>query len=258
MTGSVEKELRARRDSGRKLVMPYVTAGIIDGWVDVIRAYADAGADGVEVGLPFSDPVMDGPTIQEANNAALARGANPMRIFTELRDLDVEIPLVVMGYYNLAFRAGLDRFAAEASAAGIGGAILPDAPLEEIGPWLEAAEPAGIETVMLAAPNSTDERLERLCAASQGFVYGVNLLGVTGERASVAGSAESLARRLKKLTDLPVVMGFGISGPEQAAAVAEHSDGVIVASAIMRILLDGGDAADAGDFVSGLRRAVDA
>ncbi len=250
--------LRKRRDAGRKLLVPYVTGGIRSDWVEIIEAYADAGADAVEVGIPFSDPVMDGPTIQAASEVALGRGTTPLSIFSDLRDLDVDIPLVAMSYYNIPFRTGLERFAAEAVVAHISGAILPDAPLEEIGDWLGVAGPAGIETVMLAAPNSTDARLERLCAASEGFVYGVNLLGVTGERTSVAGSAGSLAGRLKAMTDLPVIMGFGISTPEQAVDVAEASDGVIVASAIMRLLLDGGDIAEAGDFVGRMRAALDA
>ncbi|HUW03638.1 MAG TPA: tryptophan synthase subunit alpha [Acidimicrobiales bacterium] len=255
---SLGPHLRERRDSGRKLLVPYVTGGIVEDWVEIIEAYADAGADAVEVGIPFSDPVMDGPTIQEASEVALRRGTTPMSIFSDLRDLDVDIPLVAMSYYNIAFRSGLERFAAEAAAAHISGAILPDAPLEEIGDWLDVARPAGIETVMLAAPNSTDERLARLCATSEGFVYGVNLLGVTGERTSVAGSAGALAGRLKALTDLPVIMGFGISTPEQAVDVASASDGVIVASAIMRLLLDGGDIADAGEVVGRIRTALDA
>lgn len=256
--GTLEKHLRARRDSGRKLLMPYVSGGITDDWLDVIRAYDDAGADAVEVGIPFSDPVMDGPTIQAANDQALRRGATPVGILSELRGLDVSIPLIAMTYANIPFRMGYGRFVEELSLAGVHGAIVPDVPLEELDPWEEAVGDADIDTVMLASPISGDERLEQLTARSRGFVYGVNVLGVTGERADVGSWTADLAGRLKRVTDLPVVMGFGISSPETAAAAAAPSDGVIVASAIMRLLLDGGSAVDAGAFVARLRDAIDA
>jgi tryptophan synthase alpha chain len=255
--GTLEKHLRARRDSGRKLLMPYVTGGITDDWLDVIRAYDDAGADGVEVGIPFSDPVMDGPTIQAANDQALRGGATPIGILSELQGLDVSIPLIVMTYANVPFRMGYERFVDECTRAGVHGAIIPDVPLEEMDAWEDAVGDADLDTVMLASPISSDERLARLSARSKGFVYGVNVLGVTGERSDVGVWTADLAGRLKQVTDLPVVMGFGISTPETAAAAAAPSDGVIVASAIMRLLLDGGSALEAGAFVADLRRAID-
>lgn len=255
--GTLEKHLRARRDSGRKLLMPYVSGGITDDWLDVIRAYDDAGADAVEVGIPFSDPVMDGPTIQAANDQALRRGATPISILSELQGLDVSIPLIAMTYANIPYRMGYRRFVEELGRAGVHGAIIPDVPLEELDPWEEAVGDADVDTVMLASPISSDERLRRLTARSRGFVYGVNVLGVTGERADVGAWTADLAGRLKQVTDLPVVMGFGISSPETAAAAAAPSDGVIVASAIMRLLLDGGSALDAGAFVARLRDAID-
>ena len=255
--GTLEKHLRTRRDSGRKLLMPYVTGGITDDWLDVIRAYDDAGADAVEVNIPFSDPVMDGPTIQAASDAALRRGTTPRTVLSELQGLDVSIPLIVMTYANIPFRMGYRRFVEECGQAGIHGAILPDIPLEELDPWEEAVGDADLDTVQLASPISSDERLQRLCARSRGLVYGVNVLGVTGERADVGHWTAELAGRLKQVTDLPVVMGFGISSPETAVAAAAPSDGVIVASAIMRILLDGGSAVEAGEFVRTLRDALD-
>ena len=179
--GALEARLRARRDAGRKLLAPYVTAGL-DQWLDVVRAFAASGADVIEIGIPFSDPVMDGPTIQAASERALATGANLPEILSGLRDVDVDVPLVVMTYFNLVFHLGVERFAAEAVAAGVSGVILPDVPLEEMGEWEPAALDAGLETVMLASPITPDDRLAKLCARSKGFVYGVNLLGVTGER----------------------------------------------------------------------------
>jgi tryptophan synthase alpha chain len=256
--GTLEKHLRERRDGGAKLLMPYVTGGITEDWLDVIRAYDDAGADAVEIGIPFSDPVMDGPTIQAANDRALRGGATPVGILSELEGLDVSIPLIAMTYANVPFRMGYERFVDECARAGVHGAIVPDVPLEELDEWEQAVGDADLDTVMLASPISTDERLAKLSARSKGFVYGVNVLGVTGERADVGSWTADLAGRLKQVTDLPVVMGFGISSAETAAAAAVPSDGVIVASAIMRLLLDGGSALDAGAFVGGLRRALDA
>lgn len=255
--GTLEKHLRERRDSGRKLLLPYVSGGVSDDWLDIIRAYDDAGADAIEVGIPFSDPVMDGPTIQAASDRALSRGTTPMTILSELRDLDVSTPLIAMTYANIPFRMGFDRFVDECGTAGIHGAIIPDVPMEELAPWEEAVGDADLDTVMLASPISDDDRLERLVSRSRGFVYGVNVLGVTGERADLGDWSAKLAGRLKAVTDLPVVMGFGISTPENAVVASAASDGVVVASAIMRIVLDGGTAVEAGDFVATLRTALD-
>ena len=254
----LEAHLRARRDAGRKLLVPYVTGGLGVDWPDVVRACAAAGADAVEVGIPFSDPVMDGPTIQAASEAALEQGTDLDQILDQLRSIDAGVPLVVMTYANLVFHKGYARFAAEAVAAGVSGIILPDVPLEEMGEWEPYAVKAGMETVMLASPLTPEERLVRLCERSKGYVYGVNLLGVTGERASVTDVATTLARRLKATTDLPVVMGFGISTPEQARDLAVHADGVIVGSALMRLRLDGASPEQIGAKVADLRAALDA
>src|SRR3954469_3923424 len=197
---SLEAALRAGRAAGRKLLVPYITGGV-DGWEDAIRAAALAGADAVEVGIPFSDPVLDGPVIQLASQKALAAGATPAGIVDALSRLDAGIPMVVMTYYNLVFRAGHERFARSLAAAGVSGAIVRDLPLEEAGPWCEAADAAGVETVMLAAPTAPDDRLPRICARARGFVYAVGLLGVTGERAALATTATAMAARVKAVTD---------------------------------------------------------
>jgi tryptophan synthase alpha chain len=254
----LEAHLRAQRDAGRKLLVPYVTGGLGDDWLDVVRACADGGADAVEIGIPFSDPVMDGPTIQAASERALEAGANPDQILDQLRSVDAGVPLVAMTYVNLPFHKGYERFAAEATAAGVSGVILPDLPLEEMGEWEPHALAAGMETVLLASPITPDERLVTLCERSKGYIYGVNLLGVTGERAALSDVSTDLAKRLKAVTDLPVIMGFGISGPDQARSVAEHADGVIVGSALMRLRLDGAGPEELGTFVAGLRSALDA
>lgn len=253
----VESTLRAARDNGRKLLVTYVTGGLGDDWTVALQAMAAAGADLVEIGIPFSDPVMDGPTIQEASVRALGSGATITSILDQTAAVEAGIPLVAMTYYNLVYRAGHHRFASLLAGAGVRGAIVPDLPLDESGEWESEAAAAGVETVMLAAPVTPDDRLEVICRRARGFVYGVNLMGVTGERDTLAGSASVLARRLKTLTDKPVVMGFGISTPEQAVAAAADSDGVVVASALMRLLLDGKGPAAVGEAVSKLRSALD-
>jgi tryptophan synthase alpha chain len=255
---AVEAALRAGRDAGRKLLVPYVTGGLEGCWVDALEAMVSAGADAVEVGIPFSDPVMDGPTIQEASVRALQLGATPVGILAELDHVDVPVPLIAMTYYNIVFRAGHRRFAHSLVDVGVRGAIIPDVPLEELGDWWRAAEDADVETILLAAPVTPDDRMAELCRRSRGFVYGVNLMGVTGERAVLAESAAVLAKRLKDMTDKPVLMGFGVSTPEQAVEAASIADGVIVASALMRTLLNGGSAEQVGDQVAALRAALDA
>jgi tryptophan synthase alpha chain len=254
----VEASLRAGRDAGRKLLVPYVTGGFGSRWPDVLAAMVSAGADAVEVGIPFSDPVMDGPTIQEASVRALQLGATPVSILAELSRVPVEVPLVAMTYYNIVFRGGHRRFAHSLTDAGVRGVIIPDLPLEELGEWWPAADDAGVETVLLAAPVTPDDRMAELCRKSRGFVYGVNVMGVTGERVALAESAAVLAKRLKDMTDKPVLMGFGVSTPEQAVEAASAADGVIVASALMRTLLEGGSVDQVGDQVAAMRAALDA
>ena len=217
-----------------------------------MAAVAAAGADAVEVGIPFSDPVMDGPTIQEASTRALAQGATPGSVVAALGEV------VVMTYYNVVFRGGHRRFARSLVEHGVAGAIVPDLPLDEFGDWGRAADDAGVETILLAAPTTPDDRLADIAARCRGWVYGVGLMGVTGERVSLAASAATMAKRLKAVTDLPVLIGVGVSTPEQAVEVCAEADGVIVGSALVRRLLDGGGPEAAAAFVAELRAALDA
>jgi tryptophan synthase alpha chain len=253
----LEEQLRSRRAAGRKLLVPYVTAGLDDQWADVVRAVADAGADAIELGIPFSDPVMDGPVIQEASTRALARGVTPLGLLDEVAGLDAGVPLAVMLYYNLVYRAGHERFAASLARAGVAACIVPDLPLEESGPWCDAADAAGVETVMLASPTAPEERLPRICARARGFVYAVGLLGVTGERAALAGTAVELAGRLKRVTDKPVLVGVGVSNAAQAVQASQVADGVVIGSALVRRLLEGGGPLAAEAFVGEVRAALD-
>lgn len=257
MTWALESALREKRGQGRKLLAPYVTGGIGDDWTDVVRAIADAGADAIEIGIPFSDPVMDGPTIQAASQRALDRKTTPGSILDELADVDAGVPLVAMTYYNLIFRSGHERFAQLLARAGVAGVIVPDLPLEESAGWEAAAAAAGVETVLLAAPITPDDRLREICERAHGFVYAVSRMGITGERESLADSAAVIAGRVKKATDKPVLVGFGVSTPEQAADVCRVADGVVVASALMRRLLDGGGVDDVASLVADMRAAID-
>lgn len=253
----LEEALRARRAAGAKLLVPYVTGGLGSDWLDVVRAVVDAGADAVEIGIPFSDPVMDGRTVQEASQRALDIGATPAGIIAEAASLDVEVPLVVMTYYNPVHHAGHERFAASLAGAGIDGAIVPDLPLDELDGWSDAADREGVETVLLAAPTTPPDRLGAICARSRGFVYGVSLLGVTGERAQLATRAGEMGQRLKAVTDLPVLLGVGISTAAQAVEASQDADGVIVGSALIARLLRGEGPEGAHAFVRELREALD-
>ena len=255
--GAFEAALRKRRESGGKILVPYITGGLGDDWIETLHAVAEAGADAIEIGIPFSDPVMDGPVIQEANDLSLSSGSTPHSILNELRNADVEVPLAVMTYYNIAFRAGDVRFAQDLVEAGVSAAILPDVPLEETGSWTAAADDAGIETILLAAPTAPDERLPLICARSRGFVYGVGLLGVTGVRAELASSAMDIAGRLKAVTEKPVLVGVGVGTPEQAVEVSQVSDGVVVGSAIVRQMLTGDGPESVGALVKQFRDALD-
>ncbi len=251
----MEAQFRAARAAGRKLLVPYVTGGY-PGWEDAVRAAAAAGADGLEIGIPFSDPVMDGPMIQRASQVALDAGATPPSILDAAAGLDVGIPLSVMTYYNLVHHDGHRRFAGRLVAAGIEACILPDLPLEESEPWCAAADDAGVETVMLAAPTAPDDRLPRVAARSRGFIYAVGLLGVTGERSSLAASATALAARLKAITDLPVLVGVGVSNAEQARQVCQVADGVVQGASVVRRLVESGPDA-VGAYVAEVRAAID-
>lgn len=253
--GRIDDEFRAKRAAGRKLLVPYITGGY-PGWQDAIRAAAANGADAVEIGVPFSDPVMDGPVIQAASQAALEGGATPASILDAVPTLDIDIPLLVMTYYNLVHHEGHRRFAHRLLEAGVSGCILPDLPLEESEPWCRAADHEGVETVMLAAPTAPDERLPRVAARARGFIYSVGLLGVTGERDTLASTATDLAARLKAITDVPVLVGVGVSDAEQAYQATRVADGVIQGASVVRRLIESGPDA-VGEYVAEVRASID-
>jgi len=253
----LERELRAAKERGRKLLIPYVMGGMTEDWTQSLAAIVDAGADAVEVGLPFSDPMIDGPVIQEAALRALGRGVVPDEVLDDVARADVGVPIVVMTYYNLVFRAGHRRMARTMAESGVGGAIIPDLSVEELGPWAKEADAAGIDTVLLVAPSSPPDRVERICARARGFVYAVARMGVTGERAEIGADAVKVVERIRQCTDMPVCVGIGVSTPEQAAEVCQVADGVVVGSALVRRLLAGEGSEGAAAFVRSLREAID-
>jgi len=255
---SLEAELRAKRNGGRKLLMPYVTAGIIPDWLELVEAVIQAGADAVKIGIPFSDPAMDGPTIQEASVQALNNGMTPAGALSALETRTFGVPLLAMTYYNLVFRYGHERFAADLARAGVSATILPDLPIELAGDWIATAAGHGIENVLLVAPVTSDDRLAMLAEKTAGFLYSVSTMGTTGERNELDNAAAVLSARVKAVSDIPVVVGFGISTPEHAVAASRSSDGVITASALMRRILDGASVDEAATLIRDMRAALDA
>ena len=256
--GVLESALRARRDAGHKLLVPYITGGLDDEWLLVLEALAGAGADAIEVGIPFSDPMIDGAVIQESSLRSLARGTTPEGVLADLSRVDVGVPIVVMTYYNLIYRAGHARIAGDMHQSGVSGAIIPDLPLEEVGDWARAADAEDVATVLLVAPSTPDERIAAICERTRGFVYAVGRMGVTGEQATLADSARQVAARIQTHTDLPVCVGIGVSNPDQARTVCEVADGVVVGSALVRRILEGAGPEGAAEFVGSLRAAIDA
>lgn len=255
--GRIETEFRAKREAGRKLLVPFLTGGLSADWVDCVRAAAAAGADAIEIGIPFSDPVMDGPVIQAASVKALERGATPMSVLNEIATAEVDIPLVIMTSYNLAYRAGHTRFVRMLAEHGIAGTILPDLQLDEAQEWADLAGANGIENILLAAPTTPADRMRSICERSRGWVYGVGTMGVTGERATLAATAGEIATRLKATTDRPILVGVGVSNADQAVEVATVADGVIVGASVVRRLLEGQGPEGVSRYIGELRSGLD-
>jgi tryptophan synthase alpha chain len=239
----LEARLAEVRAEGRAALVAYGVAGFPDLSVslEAFRAMAEAGADVLEVGPPYSDPLIDGPVIQDAVRAALERGTRLDDVLALVGELSASVaaPVVLLVYYNLVAHRGPERFARELAAAGACGAVVPDLPPEEAGEWLAASAAAGVAPVFLAAPTSTEARLAALSAAGRGFVYAQASLGVTGLRASLAAGIDELVARVRAHTDRPVCVGIGVSDAEQAATVARFADGVIVGTALVRRRQDG-------------------
>jgi len=240
----VEATLDACRNEGRAALIAYLPVGFpsLDESIEAAVALVENGADIVELGLPYSDPVMDGLVIQEATQTALANGFRLSDAFTALRAITerVSAPILVMTYWNPVVQYGVDRFAADLAAAGGSGLITPDLIPDEAAEWLEASERHNLDRVFLAAPSSTPERLASAVAASRGFVYAVSTMGITGERADVDAAAHGLVDRLREAGATHVGVGIGISTSEQVREVQGYAEGAIVGSVLVKALSDGG------------------
>jgi tryptophan synthase alpha chain len=240
----VEDAIAAAHADGRGAFVGYLPLGFPDlaTSIDAAVALAEAGADVLELGPPYSDPVMDGTVIQEATQAALAGGFRLRDTFTAVREITArtDVPVLVMTYWNPVLQYGVDRYADDLLAAGGAGLITPDITPEAAGDWIAASERTGLDRVFLAAPTSTDERLDLVVGASTGFVYTVSTMGITGERAELDAAARTLGGRLREHGATRACVGIGISTPEQVSGVLEYADGAIVGTALVRALRDGG------------------
>jgi tryptophan synthase alpha chain len=266
--GLLDETLAAAKAEGRAALIAYLPAGFptVDDGIEAVKAVFDGGADVVEVGFPHSDPVLDGPIIQTADDIALRGGVKVKDVMRTVREAYEATgkPVLVMTYWNPIDRYGVERFTVELAEAGGAGCILPDLPVQESALWREHAEKQGLATVFVVAPSSKDDRLAEITAAGSGFVYAASVMGVTGTRATVGAEAADLVRRTRSTTDLPVCVGLGVSNAAQAAEVADFADGVIVGSAFVKRILDAADPSAAlegvrslaGELARGLRPVV--
>jgi len=263
---SVRAAFDTARDEGRAALVGYLPAGFpdVEGSIEALRVMVDAGCDVIEVGLPYSDPVMDGPTIQAAAQQALEGGVRTRDVLRTIETVAATgTPVVVMTYWNPVERYGVARFAEDLAAAGGAGLITPDLTPDSAEEWIEAADRHDLDKIFLIAPSSTDARIAMTTAACRGFVYATAVMGVTGARTTTSDLAGPLVARARTATDLPVAVGLGVSNGDQAAEVASYADGVIVGSAFVRALLDHPDDRPAGraalralteDLAGGVRR----
>lgn len=228
-------ELRAK---GEKALVLFLTAGDqpLEELPAILDTLVEGGADLIEVGIPFSDPFGEGPTIQASSQRALDRGVTPLEILDAISHSRLQIPIVTMGYYNTYLRLGLDQIAAKSAQAGVCGAIISDLVPDEGDAWSQAAARHGLDTIFLVAPTSTDQRLEEVCSRTTGFVYAVSRTGVTGAQAEVPVEVSSLVMRVKAKTDRPVCVGFGISKPVHVQTVCRVADGAVVGSYLVDLL----------------------
>jgi tryptophan synthase alpha chain len=250
------------REEGRAALMPYMMGGFpsLDSSVAIGEAYAEAGADLIELGIPFSDPLADGPVIHAAGTEALARGATMESVLDACAAVARRVPTLTMAYTNMVLAKGVDRFAQLLAAHGLAGAIVPDLPIEEAAELQGSLDAAGLALVPMVAPTTPEERRSQICAAAQGFVYVVSDVGVTGERDELPSSLTDLVAAVRERASVPAAVGFGIGTPEQAAAVGRLADGVIVGTRLVRVVAEATDtdaaARSVGDFVREARAAM--
>ncbi len=261
MPTRIQTRFRALKEQKRAALVAYVTAGdpSLDRTPAIVAALERGGADIIELGVPFSDPIADGPVIQAASERALKAGATLPKVLDIARRIreTSQIPLVLFTYLNPALRYGFEALGRDAKSAGIDGCLLTDLSVEEAEPYVKAMRDADLDTVFLGAPTSTPERLKLVARYSTGFVYLVSRTGVTGERASLSDASAPLLASMRAVTDLPMALGFGISTPEQAAVVAKMADGVVVGSAFVRLIERQASDAEIEAFTRSLRQGMD-
>lgn len=237
---SISHAFQRRIASGEKVFIPYIMAGDPDlGTTEkIVRSFSGIDVDIIELGMPFSDPMADGPVIQRASERSLRQGLNLKRLLEAVRDLrlDISTPIVIMTYYNLFLRYGLEAFAHEAAEAGVDGVIVPDLAIEEADEFQAALEAEGLALIYLIAPTSTEKRIQKIAERARGFIYYVSRTGVTGMQKDVSSDLESNLKRLRSWVNLPIAVGFGVSTPEQAASVSQFADGVVMGSAIVKLI----------------------
>jgi tryptophan synthase alpha chain len=252
---SLETRLRALRDSGRKALVPYFMGGLTPDWTQHVQAAVHAGADAVEIGIPFSDPMMDGAVIQEAALRALQAGTTLDSICADLAKMSGSVPLIAMTYFNIFHHYGLERSAGKLQASGFSGAIVPDLALEEADEWIAVCDRHDVATVFLVAPSTTPERVRRLGEATQGFAYASARMAVTGKSGG-AGDADRVVRSIRAVTTVPTYIGIGISSEQQAKESTVFGDGVIIGSALVQVILDGAGAGEVETFIRSYRAAI--
>jgi tryptophan synthase alpha chain len=248
------------KSAQRIALVPYVVVGqpSVAATTDIVSALIEGGANMVELGVPFSDPIADGPVIQRATHESLMRGTTPrdcLTVAAQIRRAHTETPLIFMGYYNPILRFGVEPYAKACADAGVDGLIVPDLSLEESGELLAACRANGIDLIPLIAPTSDDARIAALTAQASGFIYCVAVVGITGARASMSADIDGLVRRIRAHSDLPVCIGFGISRAEHVRQVAQWADGAVVGSALVDLIAhapNGQEAKQAGDFIRAL------
>jgi tryptophan synthase alpha chain len=238
----IDERFTRLRDSGHTGLVTYVTAGDPDlqRSADIIKRLDRAGADVLEIGVPFSDPLADGPVIQRATERAIAAGGSlraSLAVIAQVRP-QIKAPIVIFSYANPMLRMGLDAFARRAADAGVDGVLALDLPIEEAGGFRETLAACGIDTIFLLSPTTTDARIKTAAELGSGFLYGISRLGVTGARATVASGAEAMVRRIRAHTTMPIALGFGISSPEQVAEVCAYADAAVVGSALVSLIAE--------------------